>query len=148
MILWEGHELYIPVYSLWIHLAHILNGLWMVVRFNHTVSSLFFFGGAIFGTFLYYYILTTIFKVTNKKRIWITSVIFFILYFPLRHIGIYSIVPLPRFLVASGELFRPGMPFMMFQGFVNNFHYAGVIIALCAILKKIFDFFKSLKRDT
>ena len=147
-VIYEGIETYVPLYSFWIHLAGMLTRLRIVIRFDSVAYSLLFFGGAIFATFLYYHIITTIFEVKRKRVIWVTTALFFILYFPLRDIGMASIIPPPRFLVAPGTLFRPSIPFLMFKGFVNNFHYAGVVIALCVILRKTYDYFKSLKQNT
>ena len=51
----------------------------ILTSFNLTVFFLLL-ANSVLSTFLYYYIITAIFRVKNKGIIWITSSIFFILY--------------------------------------------------------------------
>jgi len=128
-----------PIYSFWAHMATIWHDLIYIIQFNNLLISLMFFGGAFFAALLWHHIITTIFDVRSKRKKWILTAIFFILYFPLRHIAFFGIFPMPDFLWDHNAFpaMMPRMSFRAFQRLWNNFHYAGLILVLSIIIKKV-----------
>jgi len=132
----------IPTFSFWEYISGMVHRLLFVVGFSHPLWSLMFFSGAFFGTFLFYHILTNVFEVKNKKKKWLLTAVFLIVYFPLRDIAVSSIVPLPRILrdPTFYPSIMPRMSIRMFQSFWNNFHLGGAVLFICVVIKKVIDF--------
>lgn len=92
---------------------------------------------SIFASFVCYNIVVTVFKIESKKVIWAITAIFFLIDLFARARQFYTISPLPD---------RSNLEMLMAQFLyaLGRIDVGGILIMVCMLIKKVFDFIKRL----